>query len=120
MQTLLLLLTPPIHSGTPTKAVHTESVVGTVNDRNETEVIGNADDDGWQSVGAKRAARSSTPSDGSPSPINTFKNLRNIDEVDVKHGVGGLMEKSLRLSNLSRSQLKKLKRSKGLSSPPSS
>lgn len=74
---------------------------------------GNGSEPPWQVVGGKRSATSansanSTNSDESPSPANTFQNLRKVDEIEGK-----------KIANLSKSQLKRLKRNKGRSSPQS-
>ncbi|KAL1802925.1 hypothetical protein ACET3Z_031572 [Daucus carota] len=64
----------------------------------------------WTEV--KRKGRSCSSDEESPSPLQTFKNLKRIDEV-VQKTQGPLLPK------LSKHQLKKLKKSAGKGSPPS-
>ncbi|KAK1351501.1 hypothetical protein POM88_054286 [Heracleum sosnowskyi] len=68
----------------------------------------------WQTVKKKKGHSPAPLADSpSPSPLNTFKNLRKIDEVEGKKFLGKQLS-----PNLSKSQLKRLKRTKGSSSPP--
>lgn len=67
--------------------------------------------DGWQTVGGKRNAEVSSSLDDSPTPLNTFKTLKRIDEVEEKL----IDDMPSVLHTLSKSQLKKLKRAQGRS-----
>lgn len=58
----------------------------------------------WYTVKHKRNPASSLCSDGSPTPLNTFKNLTKVDEVDAKRA---------QFEGLSKSQLKKRKKAMG-------
>lgn len=70
--------------------------------------------EGWKTINRKRQAVSpisDTNLDESPTPLNTFENLKKIDEVEAK-------KLDSTTGFLSKSQLKKLKRNKGRSPPP--
>lgn len=78
---------------------------------NTVNLISDHDHGGWTEI--KRKHKSPTPDfdDSSPSPLNTFKGLRNVDEIDSKksnvndHSPGSV---SKRLSKSQRKKLKKL------------
>lgn len=63
--------------------------------------------DQWSEVKRKKGT-SSEISEGSPTPPQTFKNLKNVDEIDRKHPT----------ARLTKSQKKKLKLQQGSPSPP--
>lgn len=80
-----------------------------VNEKNvskNTAAVNASDGDGWTVVKRKSTGSSpSTYSDESPAPFNTFKNLKTVDEVDLKKADG---------SKLRISQMKKLRRAPAL------
>ncbi|KAK1360999.1 hypothetical protein POM88_045473 [Heracleum sosnowskyi] len=63
-------------------------------------------EEGWQTVKHKRSFSPSSVSfsDGSPTPLNTFKNLAQVDEIDAKR---------VQFAGLSKSQIKKRKKALG-------
>lgn len=65
----------------------------------------------WVEV-KKRGRARTPPEEDSPTPLQTFKGLKNVDEVEIKKG---LHKES---GHLSKNQLKRLRRKQGSSSPP--
>lgn len=95
---------PVVERGETLQDAHAPSVIK--NDSNQ--------DSGWTEVKRKKDA---VMSDASPSPPVTFKNLRNVDEIDKRKGapVGPLGS-----ARLTKTQKKKLRLLKGSSPPPNS
>lgn len=77
--------------------------------------IGNKSDSEWTEVKRKKAF-SSPESEYSPSPLLTFKNLRQVDEVEGKKS--SHTEQNSNPKRLTKSQKKKLKASSGMSPHP--
>lgn len=67
----------------------------------------------WHTISKKKGASSAASLEESPSPLNTFKNLRKIDEVEGKKLTGT----SLHTPAWTQSQMKRVKRNKGMYSP---
>lgn len=81
---------------------------------------GKKEDSGWTEVKRKSAGISSSGDEDSPSPLKTFQNLKNIDEIDIKKKAICLesdIGSSSSGKRLSKSQKKRLKQSKGVSPP---
>ncbi|KAL1802918.1 hypothetical protein ACET3Z_031565 [Daucus carota] len=71
----------------------------------------------WTDVKRKKAG---SPSDfeASPSPPVTFRNLRVVDEIDVKRGTSEQSDPKVTPKKLTKSQKKRLKASRGIDTPP--
>lgn len=69
---------------------------------------------GWTEVKRKH---SPAQDEASPSPLNTFKGLRNVDEIDKKKATNFNSRGGSGSGSLSKSQRKKLKKNGGIQSP---
>lgn len=71
---------------------------------------------GWQTVGSKNKVFSpvSGVSNASPPPLNTFKNLAMVDEIDAKRATDANVSPEKKLS---KSQRKERKQALGKASP---
>ncbi|KAK1399054.1 hypothetical protein POM88_008917 [Heracleum sosnowskyi] len=90
----------PVEQSTPLKS-YTQPPAG--NEHLVTPIDCDENDNTWQTVHPRKSCSPASVaySDASPTPLNTFKNLAQVDEVDAKRASS---------SHLSKSQLKKRKK----------